>query len=79
VQGISIATLASLRSNPGDFGCDANPFRRFGGKRRYRRCNGLEIMLGRLKDWRRVATRHDRCDKTFLSAVALTATVMFRL
>jgi transposase len=41
-------------------------------KRRYR----IEIMFGRLKDWRRVATRYDRCAKTFLSAVALAATVM---
>jgi hypothetical protein len=32
-----------------------------------------------LKDWRRVATRYDRCAKTFLSAVALAATVIFWL
>ena len=31
-------------------------------------------MFGRLKDWRRVATRYDRCPKVFLSAVALAAT-----
>jgi transposase len=43
---------------------------------RYRRCNRIEIMFGRLKDWRRIATRHDRCARTFLSAVALAATVM---
>jgi len=36
-------------------------------------------MFGRLKDWRRVATRYDRCAKTFLAAVALAATVMFWL
>ncbi|MDR7127021.1 IS5 family transposase, partial [Pseudotabrizicola sp. 4114] len=48
-------------------------------KRRYRRRNRIEIMFGRLKDWRRVATRYDRCAKTFLSAVALAATVMFWL
>ena len=46
-------------------------------KRRYRRRNRIEIMFGRLKDWRRVATRYDRCAKTFLSAVALAANVMF--
>lgn len=33
-------------------------------------------MFGRLKDWRRVATRYDRCPKVFLSAIALAATVM---
>ncbi len=27
-------------------------------------------MFGRLKDWRRIATRYDRCAKTFLAAVA---------
>ncbi len=48
-------------------------------KRRYRSRNRIEIMFGRLKDWRRVATRHDRCSKTFLSAVALAATVLFWL
>jgi hypothetical protein len=36
-------------------------------------------MLGRPKDWRRVATRYDRCPNVFLSAVALVATVMFWL
>jgi hypothetical protein len=48
-------------------------------KRRYRRRNRIEIMFGRLKDWRRIATRYDRCAKTFLPAVALAATVMFWL
>ncbi|MBN8190294.1 IS5/IS1182 family transposase, partial [Salipiger thiooxidans] len=38
-----------------------------------------EIMFGRLKDWRRVATRYDRCPKTFFSAIALAATVIFWL
>lgn len=48
-------------------------------KRRYKRRNRIEIMFGRLKEWRRVATRYDRCPKVFLSAVALAATVMFWL
>ena len=48
-------------------------------KRRYKRRNRIEIMFGRLKDWRRVATRYDRCPRVFLSAVALAATVMFLL
>jgi transposase len=48
-------------------------------KRRYRRRNRIEIMFGRFKDWRRIATRYDRCAKTFLSAVALAATVIFLL
>ena len=44
-----------------------------------KRRNRIEIMFGRLKDWRRIATRYDRCPKVFLSAVALAATVMFWL
>uniref|UniRef100_A4WTL6 Transposase, IS4 family n=1 Tax=Cereibacter sphaeroides (strain ATCC 17025 / ATH 2.4.3) TaxID=349102 RepID=A4WTL6_CERS5 len=48
-------------------------------KRRYKRRNRIEIMFGRLKDWRRVATRYDRCPQTFFSAIALAATVMFWL
>ena len=48
-------------------------------KRRYKRRDRIEIMFGRLKDWRRVATRYDRNPKVFLSAVALAATIMFWL
>ena len=44
-----------------------------------KRRNRIEIMFGRLKDWRRVATRYDRCPKVFLSVVALAATVLFWL
>ncbi|WP_438826200.1 transposase [Ruegeria atlantica] len=44
-------------------------------KRRYR----IEIMFGRLKDWRRVATRYDRCPKVFFSGIALAATVIYWL
>ncbi len=48
-------------------------------RRRYKRRNRIEIMFGRLKDWRRIATRYDRCPKVFLSAITLTATVLFWL
>ncbi len=48
-------------------------------KRRYKRRNRIEIMFGRLKDWRRVATRYDRCPKVFLSAIALAAIVIYWL
>jgi len=40
---------------------------------------GGEIMFRRLKDWRRIAMRYDRCPKVFFSAVALAATVLFWL
>ena len=42
-----------------------------------KRRNRIEIMFGCLKDWRRVATRYDRCPNVFLSAIALAATVLF--
>jgi transposase len=48
-------------------------------KRRYSRRNQIEIMFGRLKDWRRAATRYDRCPTAFFSAIALAATVIFWL
>jgi transposase len=48
-------------------------------KRRYKSRNRIEIMFGRLKDWRRVATRYDRCPKVFLSAIALAAIVIYWL
>lgn len=46
-------------------------------KRRYKRRNRIEIMFGRLKDWRRVATCYDRCPMAFFFAIALAATVIF--
>lgn len=34
-------------------------------KRRYKRRNRIESMFGRLKDWRRVATRYGQCPTVF--------------
>ncbi|WP_367160853.1 IS5 family transposase [Kozakia baliensis] len=48
-------------------------------KRKYKRRNRIEIMFGRLKDWRRVATRYGRCPTVFFSAICLAATVLFWL
>jgi transposase len=45
----------------------------------YRQRHRIENMFGRLKDWRRVATRYDRCAHTFFSAICIAATVTFRL
>jgi transposase len=39
----------------------------------------IETIFSRLKDLRRIATHFDRCAKTFLSAVALAATVLLWL
>ena len=46
---------------------------------RYRKRHKIENSFARLKDWRRGATRYDRCPKVFLSACALAAIVMFSL
>ena len=45
----------------------------------YRERHKVEVMFGRLKDWRRVATRYDRCAFTFMSAITLAATFIFWL
>lgn len=39
----------------------------------------IENMFGRLKDWRRIAMRYDRCAHTFMSAICLAATILFWL
>jgi transposase len=48
-------------------------------KKLYEQRNRIERMFARLKDWRRVATRYDRCAHTFFSAICLAATVIFYL
>jgi len=45
----------------------------------YRQRHRIENAFGRLKDWRRVATRYDRCAHTFFSAICIAATVIFWL
>jgi transposase len=34
-------------------------------------------MFGKLKDWRRIHTRYDRCAHTFFSAICIAAIVIF--
>ena len=45
----------------------------------YKQRNRIERMFGRLKDWRRIATRYDRCANAFMSAICIAATVIFWL
>ena len=45
----------------------------------YRRRQRIENMFGKLKDWRRIHTRYDRCAHTFFSAIAIAATIIFWL
>ncbi|MBV1838709.1 transposase [Acetobacter estunensis] len=49
-------------------------------RRKYKRCNRVEIMFGRLKDWRLVATRHDNgCPTTVFSVFHLVAHIVLWL
>ena len=43
----------------------------------YKKRNLIERMLAGLKDWRRIATRYDRCAHTFFSAICIAAIVIF--
>ncbi|MEO7026762.1 MAG: IS5 family transposase [Caulobacteraceae bacterium] len=45
----------------------------------YRERHKIENSFGRLKDWRRIHTRYDRCAHTFMSAICIAATVIFWL
>lgn len=45
----------------------------------YRRRHRIENMFAHIKDWRRIATRYDRCPILFLSACAMAATVIYWL
>ena len=43
----------------------------------YRKRHKIENMFGKLKDWRRIHTRYDRCAHTFMSAIAIAAIFIF--
>ena len=45
----------------------------------YKQRHKIENMFGRLKDWRRIHTRYDRCAHTDLSAICIAAAVAFWL
>lgn len=45
----------------------------------YKQRHKVENMFGKLKDWRRIAMRYDRCAHTFFSALCIAATVIFYL
>jgi hypothetical protein len=48
-------------------------------KRLYRKRHRIDNAFARLKDWRRIATRYDRCGDLFLSAICIAAIVIFWL
>lgn len=43
----------------------------------YRQRHKVENLFARLKDWRRIATRYDRCAHTYFSAICIAAAVIF--
>ncbi|MEO8927401.1 MAG: IS5 family transposase [Caulobacteraceae bacterium] len=45
----------------------------------YKQRHKVENLFGRLKDWRRIHTRYDRCAHTFMSAICIAATVCYWL
>jgi transposase len=45
----------------------------------YKQRHKIENMFAKLKDWRRIATRYDRCAHTFFSAICIAATCIFYL
>ncbi len=45
----------------------------------YKQRHRIENMFGRLKDWRRIHTRYDRCAHAYFSAICIAAAVIFWL
>lgn len=45
----------------------------------YQQRHKVENMFGRIKDWRRIVMRYDRCAHTFFSATCIACCVIFYL
>lgn len=45
----------------------------------YKQRHKVENLFAKLKDWRRIATRYDRCAHTFFSPICIAAAVAFFL
>lgn len=46
-------------------------------KSQYKQRHKVENMFGRLKDWRRIATRYDRRSDVFMAAITIAAIVIW--
>jgi len=42
----------------------------------YKKRHRIENLFAKIKDWRRIHTRYDRCAHTFMSAICIAATVI---
>ena len=45
----------------------------------YKKRHRIENLFAKIKDWRRIHTRYDRCAHAFMSAICIAATVIFWL
>ena len=45
----------------------------------YKKRHKVENMFSKLKDWRRIAMRYDRCAHTFFSSICLACVCLFYL
>ncbi len=43
----------------------------------YKQRHKVKNLFAKLKDWRRIAMRYDRCAHTFFSAICIAATIIF--
>jgi transposase len=48
-------------------------------KELYKTRHKIENLFGKLKDWRRIARRYDRCSHTIFSAICIAASCAFYL
>ena len=48
-------------------------------KQVYKKRPLVENLFAKIKDWRRIHSRYDRCAHTFMSAIVIAATVIFWL
>jgi transposase len=46
-------------------------------RRRYKSRNAIERMFGRLKDFRRIATRYDRLATNYLAGICIVAAIVY--
>lgn len=48
-------------------------------KTMYKQRHKVKNMFTKLKNWRRISTRYDRCPHTFFSAICIAETIIFRV
>jgi transposase len=82
ISGIIFVIRNGLRwrDTPAAYGPPKTIYNRFiRWSRMGRQRHKVGNMFGKLKDWRRIHTRYDRCAHTFMSAICIAATVIFWL